>query len=331
MKRWKKYLLTALLMFCLAGSRTALGAEAETTAAAALLGAGVGAGITANLGAGETTAAEETGGESDPEEESAEESAESAGETAEGESGEESGTAEEEEERIRPSDTNTLMLAAASNLQIILDEQLIPQFEEQYPDLRVDVTYGNSELLKTEIEKGSSYDLFFCASKKPMSQLIEEGLIMEDSVHFLMSNELVLFIPRTSRIGIADVYDVSKANSVAIGDPADVPVGEYTIESLKEQELWDTVRSKEVYLGSSVDEVIRWVEDGEVDCGFAYRNDVITHMDKLYIVEGLAPTTFRIGILGSTGRLEAATAFSDFLQTDEVLAQFVAHGFTLPN
>ena len=264
--------------------------------------------------------------------ESAEEGAAETGTAESAEEGaEETGTADSAEEVQAPVEENVIRLAAASNLQFILDEQLIPQFEEQHPDLKVLVTYDSSERLKAEIEKGSAYDLFFCASKKPMSELVEQGLIMEDSVHFLMSNELVLFVPRTSRLGIAEITDISKANSVAIGDPADVPVGEYTIETLKEQELWNTVKEKEVYLGSSVEEVIQWVEDGEVDCGFAYRNDVITHLDTLFTVEGLAPTTYRIGILGSTGSLEAATAFSDFLQTDGVLAQFVAHGFTLPN
>ena len=238
--------------------------------------------------------------------------------------------AEEAGEDVQHEGRHTVILAAASNLMYILEDQLIPQFEELNPDLHVEAVYDSSERLKARIERGSNFDLFFCASKKPMSQLVEQGLIMEDSVHFLMSNELVLFVPRTSRLGLTSLSDISKAEKIGIGDPADVPVGEYTIETLKEQELWDRVKEKEVYLSSSVDELIQWVVDGTVDCGFAYRNDVIEHLDQVYVVEGLAPTTYRIGILSSTGRLEYATAFADFLGTDAVLAQFVAHGFTLP-
>ena len=312
----------ALLTAC-AGSKAGTGAApAETTAAETAEEVELGAGIGALAGA---AAVAEAGTEA-----AVPETAEAAGTETAAEMQVESG-AEEIAEREDPDRDNlTLTLAAASNLKFLLEEQILPQFEEQHPDLKVEGIYDNSEKLKERIEKGTNYDLFFCASKKPMSSLVEQGLIMEDSVRFLMSNELVLFVPRTSRLGITGVSDITKVSTVGIGDPADVPVGEFTVETLKDQDLWDVVREKEVYLGSSVDELIRWVVDGTVDCAFAYRNDVIEHLDQVYAVEGLAPTTYRIGILSSTGRLEAATAFADFLATDEVLAQFVANGFTLP-
>ena len=249
------------------------------------------------------------------------------GEEAEGEDGSAEGT---EEGAETPVNDGKLVLAAASTLRVILDEQLIPQFMEEHPGIRVETVYDTSENLKNQIESGAAFDLFFCGGKKPMAALQEEGLVIEGSVHALMTNELSFVVPRDSRLGIITVADLEKAGSIAIGDPIYMPVGEYTIDTLKEQELWDMVKEKDVYLAATVDELLGMLIDGTADCGFVYQNDAVMQAEKIHIVEGLAPTTYRLGILASTGRQENATAFVDFMSSDSVLAQLVANGFTLP-
>ena len=354
MKKILVYILAAVMVLGIAGC----GSSSEETAAA---GTGVSAeaaesqageeneSMTAE--AGESAAAIEgeasedgtaAEGESQPAEESAESSGESAEasesqdgeETAAGdesaETGEDGESAAEDDAAETPANDGKLVVAATSTLRTIMDEQFIPQFNEQHPEIAVEMVYDSSENLQKQVESGAAYDLLLIGGKKYMSALQEAGMVIDGSVHALMTNELAFVVPRNSRLGIITVADLEKAGSVAIGDPIYLPVGEYTIDTLKEQELWEGVKEKEVYLAASVEELLGLLVDGTCDCGFVYQNDAVLEAEKIHIVEGFAPTTYRLGILTSTGRQETATVFIDFMCSDEVLAQLVANGFTLP-
>ena len=290
---------------------------------------------------GEAVEGEAAEGESQTSAESAEEDGETVeavesqtGEEPDQEEGETAESGEEGEEGEEGAESQAsdgkLVVAASSTLRTIMDEQFIPQFNEKYPDIAVEMVYDSSENLQNQIESGAAFDLIFIGGKKYMSALQEEGMVIEGSVHALMTNELAFVVPRDSRLGIITVADLEKARSVAIGDPIYLPVGEYTIDTLKEQELWEGVKEKEVYLAASVEELLGMLIDGTADCGFVYQNDAVLEAEKIHIVEGFAPTTYRLGILTSTGRQETATEFIDFMSSDEVLAQLVANGFTLP-
>ncbi len=358
MKRVLVYILASVMVFSIAGcgsssdetasAGTEISAEAAESqmeeslqtgsveASAEMEGEQAEAGEAAEGEAPEGEAAED--GEAEGESQTSAESGEESGETVEvveSQTGEEpyqeeGETGESGEEGTEPVNDGKLVVAASSTLRTIMDEQFIPQFNEKYPDIAVEMVYDSSENLQNQIESGAAYDLIFLGGKKYMAALQEEGMVIEGSVHALMTNELAFVVPRDSRLGIITVADLEKAGSVAIGDPIYLPVGEYTIDTLKEQELWEGVKEKEVYLATSVEELLGMLIDGTADCGFVYQNDAVLEAEKIHIVEGFAPTTYRLGILTSTGRQETATEFIDFMSSDEVLAQLVANGFTLP-
>ena len=77
-------------------------------------------------------------------------------------------------------------------------------------------------------------------------------------------------------------------------------------------------------------EVLNWVAEGSVDCGFTYRTDAMQKQEDVEIVEGLAPATYPIGVIASSKHPEAAQVFLEFLAEEEALKQFTAYGFTLP-
>ena len=358
MKRVLVYILASVMVFSIAGCGSSsdetasagkeISAEAAESqmeeslqtgsveASAEMEGEQAEAGEAAEGEAPEGEAAED--GEAEGESQTSAESGEESGETVEvveSQTGEEpyqeeGETGETGEEGTEPVNDGKLVVAASSTLRTIMDEQFIPQFNEKYPDIAVEMIYDSSENLQNQIESGAAYDLIFLGGKKYMAALQEEGMVIEGSVHALMTNELAFVVPRDSRLGIITVADLEKARSVAIGDPIYLPVGEYTIDTLKEQELWEGVKEKEVYLATSVEELLGMLIDGTADCGFVYQNDAVLEAEKIHIVEGFAPTTYRLGILTSTGRQETATEFIDFMSSDEVLAQLVANGFTLP-
>ena len=235
----------------------------------------------------------------------------------------------------------TIVLAAAASLKYVFDDQLIPRFEEEHPEIRVEATYDSSGKLQAQIEEGAEWDIFFSAGVKQMDALQEAGLMADDTVRVQVTNELVLITPGDSALGIEKVTDILKADYIAIGDPADVPVGQYTQKTLQkiapdgsatdgEDNLWNAIQTKNLSLGTNVTEVLNWVAEGSADCGFTYRTDAMQKAEEVEIVEGLAPATYPIGVIASSGHPEAAEVFLEYLSGEEALEQFTAYGFTLP-
>lgn len=70
-----------------------------------------------------------------------------------------------------------LLVAAASSLEYVLKDKLIPEFEKQNPGITVEGTFDSSGKLQTQIEEGIDADIFFSAATKQMDVLSEEGFI----------------------------------------------------------------------------------------------------------------------------------------------------------
>lgn len=148
-----------------------------------------------------------------------------------------------------------ILVAAAASLEYAYEDELIPMFEEQNPDITVSGTYDSSGKLQTQIEEGMEADVFMSAATKQMDALTEEGMIEEDSVTDLLENKIVLITSADSQLELSSFEDITKADTIAIGDPASVPVGQYSEEALTNLGLWDQVLAK-ASLGTNVTEVL---------------------------------------------------------------------------
>ncbi len=83
-------------------------------------------------------------------------------------------------------------MAAAASLQATFDNELIPLFEKENPEIAVEGTYASSGDLQHQIESGLDADVFFSAATSNMDTLAEEKLIDEDTVVDLLKNNIVL-------------------------------------------------------------------------------------------------------------------------------------------
>ena len=145
----------------------------------------------------------------------------------------------------------TVMLAAAASLEKSFTEQLIPMFEAQYPNVKIEGTYDSSGKLQSQIEAGADVDIFFSAALKQMQALQEEGYIDADASVDLLENKIVLIVPKGSEEGYTSFEDIVNADMVAIGDPESVPAGQYGKEALENLGLWSEVENK-LSLGTNV-------------------------------------------------------------------------------
>ena len=226
-----------------------------------------------------------------------------------------------------------ILVAAAASLKNAYEEELIPMFEEQYPGVTVKGTYDSSGKLQTQIEEGLEADVFMSAAKKQMKALDEEGMIDSDSIVDLLENKIVLIVPTGSDKGIQSFEDIVKADSIALGDPASVPAGQYSEEALTNLGLWDQIQDKTSF-GTNVTEVLNQVAAGSADAGIVYATDAASMADQVEVVaeapEGSLKTRviYPVAVVKDSANAEVAANFVEFLTTDEAMKVFEAYGFS---
>ena len=227
----------------------------------------------------------------------------------------------------------TILMAAAASLEYSMKDELIPMFQEQHPNITVEGTYDSSGKLQTQIESGIDADLFFSAAEKQMTALKDENLIDGDSIQNLLENKIVLVVPSDKKDAYTKFEDVVNAETIAVGDPESVPVGQYSQEALTSLGLWDQVSAK-ASLGTNVTEVLNWVSEGSADAGIVYATDAATKKDSLAVVaeapEGslAQKVLYPAGIVSSSTKKDAAQLFLDFLDSDQASKVFEEYGFT---
>jgi len=225
-------------------------------------------------------------------------------------------------------------VSAAISLKDALD-QLGREYERDHPGVKITFNYGASGTLQHQIEQGAPVDLFFSAAQKQMDALQTAGLILNDTRHNVVANDLVLIAPSDSD-NIHTFQDLAKSmvKTVAIGELASVPAGMYAQQTLEHLGLWDAVQKKAVY-AKDVRQVVTFVATGNADAGLVYRTDAQTS-PKIRTIFTAPPNThdpivYPAAVLKSSKAPDAARAFLEFLETPHALQIFKTYGFNDPN
>lgn len=280
--------------------------------AAAMMMAGVLSGCSGSKAA-ETAAAPTTAAETTAEEAAAEQT--EAEETA----------AEEE-----------ILVAAAASLKNAYEDKLIPMFQEANPGVTVKGTYDSSGKLQTQIEEGLEADVFMSAATKQMTALDEGGYIASDTIVNLLENKIVLIVPTGSGENLEKFEDIANAESIALGDPASVPAGQYAEEALTNLGVWGSIQDK-VSFGTNVTEVLNQVAAASADAGIVYATDAASMADQVSVVaeapEGSLANKviYPVAVVKNTAHEDVAKAFVEFLQSDEAMEVFESYGFAKGN
>ena len=226
-----------------------------------------------------------------------------------------------------------ILVAAAASLKNAYEDKLIPMFEEANPGVTVKGTYDSSGKLQTQIEECLDADVFMSAAKKQMTALDEEGMIASDTITDLLENKIVLIVPTGNEKKLEKFEDIEKADSIALGDPASVPAGQYSEEALTNLGIWDKIQDK-VSFGTNVTEVLNQVAAASADAGIVYATDAASMADKVEVVaeapEGSLSkkVIYPVAVVKGTAHEEVAKEFVAFLQTDKAITVFEDYGFS---
>lgn len=230
------------------------------------------------------------------------------------------------------SEETKLLVAAAASLKNAYDEKLIPMFEEENPGITVSGTYDSSGKLQTQIEEGLEADLFMSAASKQMTDLDTGGFVDSDTITNLLENKIVLIVPKGEEGNYSAFEDIVKAQTIAIGDPASVPAGQYGKQALENLGLYTEVKSR-LSLGTNVTEVLNQVAQSSADAGIVYKTDAASMPDEVLVIaeapaDSVDQVVYPVAVLKDSANKEAAQKFLDFLKSDEALDVFTTYGFT---
>ncbi len=208
-------------------------------------------------------------------------------------------------------------VSAAASLQGALTE-----IEQKYEnnENKVDITYGGSGTLVTQIQEGAPADIFISASIDNFENLKSTNDISEE-VNLLRNNLVVI---ASKDVEIKDVMDV---DVIAIGTPEVVPAGTYAVQALESLGVYDNIKEKLVQT-KDVSEVVTYVETGNAQMGIVYSSDTTNLQNSKVIYEFDEKDHDEIIYpMASLNDEETTNDFYDFLQTDDAIEIFEKYGF----
>lgn len=227
-------------------------------------------------------------------------------------------------------ETVEILVAAAASLQNAMEE-LEKNYKITNPNVTLTFTFGSSGTLQQQIEQGAPVDVFMSAALKQMTALEEGDLILEDTKKELLENKVVLIVPKESDLGIASFYDILKAPLIALGDPASVPVGQYSEEVFTTLGILEQVKEKVTY-AKDVTEVLTWVATGNAEVGVVYATDAKSSEDVTVVAQAPEGSTskviYPVAVVKDSKVQEAAKAFVNYLTSQEAIEVFEKYGFT---
>jgi molybdate transport system substrate-binding protein len=202
----------------------------------------------------------------------------------------------------------TAQAAGKATLTVYAAASLTDAFPKIAPSAKF--SFGGSNALSAQIQKGAPADVFASANMTLPTQLFVKNLCSKPVV--FTRNTLVLIVPKSNPKKLHSVYDLRKPGiKLVIAGPG-VPVGTYTLQVLKNMNL-SSVLSNVVSRETDVREVLAKVALGEADAGFVYSTDARTVPGKVTVIRVPAwaqpKVQYGICIVAASKNKQAAQAF----------------------
>lgn len=239
-----------------------------------------------------------------------------------------------------------LAVAAASDLRFVLDD-VLAEFHQQHPAIRVQTTFGASGSLFAQIENGAPFDLFLSADIQYPQQLatrgqaieVGEGGQSESAVFPYAIGHLVIWVPQDSPVdvergGIQALLD-PRIRQISLANPRVAPYGRAAEAALRKLGVYEAVQSKLV-VGENVSQAAQYVDSGGADAGLLSRSLVhspaLRDKGRYWLVpEDAHPPLLQGGVILRRCRAPAAARqLQAFLTSDAARSLFARYGFDSP-
>ncbi|GAC1551160.1 MAG: molybdate ABC transporter substrate-binding protein [Polyangiales bacterium] len=229
----------------------------------------------------------------------------------------------------RPPERVLVVDAAASTTEALGEAAKIYERTRGVP---VRLSFGASSELAREIEAGAPVDVFLSADVAKMDRLAGAGLVRPEDRRDLLSNVLVVVVPRGSTTTVTGAHDLGRLARIATGETSSVPIGIYARGWLERAGAWAEVAPR---LVATVDVrgALAAVESESVDAAIVYRTDALASPKVRVAVT--VPSPDAPSIPSPVARLTSAPCpgrardFVEFLGGPEARAAFERRGFVV--
>lgn len=222
---------------------------------------------------------------------------------------------------------------AAASLKGGLDEAAEAWSETSGQEVKL--SFAGSSALARQIMQGAPADIFIAASVDWMDVVEAEGLIAANSRRNILRNELVLIGPQsTPEITLSaetDMLALLEGGKLAMALVKAVPAGIYGKAALEWFGLWSMTEDS-VAQADNVRAALALVAWGEAPLGIVYATDAVAE-PKVSVI-GKFPSVSHPPIVYPAALIAeadaGASAFLEFLTSDEGASFFLARGFQAP-
>jgi len=176
---------------------------------------------------------------------------------------------------VRAQAAGRLTIAAASDLRFALDEALQP-FRAAQRGASIDVVYGASGKLATQLRNGAPFDVFLSADIALARELDDAGLAT-DGPRVYAVGRLAAWSTHAElgRLPLAALVRDSRVKRFAIANPEHAPYGQRAMQALQSQGLQGDVQPKLV-LGDNVSQAATFIETGAAQAGLIAHSLVLS-------------------------------------------------------
>ena len=158
-----------------------------------------------------------------------------------------------------------MTIAAAADLHHAMDD-VVAAYRGAHPAASINVVYGASGVLLTQIEQGAPFDLFFSADSDYPHKLIADGQAGGQATAYAVGH-LVLWSASLDMHGvrIADLAQ-PRFGRIAIANPEHAPYGKRAEQALRGAGVWDAVAPRLVY-GENIAQTAEFARSGAAQVG----------------------------------------------------------------
>lgn len=224
--------------------------------------------------------------------------------------------------RAQKSSVITLRIAAASDLQPVM-----PAFArafERETGIKLEVSFGSSSALATQIENGAPFDVFLGADFSFPEKVVAAGLADEKAPVAYAGGTLVLWARKDSPIQPVSVDRLSdpKVTRIAVADEFHAPYGRAAYAAMRQMKLLDPLRSKLV-TAENIAQTAQFVESGNAQAGFISltlaNSPHLKEVGSYARIPAVYPKIRQCGVvLKHSSHLEQARAFMKWIVSPKV-------------
>jgi len=224
-----------------------------------------------------------------------------------------------------------ITVAAAADLQFAFAE-IAALFEEE-TSYQVVLVFGSTGQLVQQIENGAPFDLIAAANMAYIDRLVDQKLVLPESVALYAQGRIVLAVNRASGVEATSLQDLRASNirHVAIANPEHAPYGLAAKQALQSVGVWDQIQEKLV-LAENVRQALQYIQTGDAEAGIISLSVANVPEVSWTLIDGSLydPLNQALAVLAASQHPELAAQFSAYINGERGRPVMRRYGFILP-